>query len=115
MTGIRKKYPPVFKAQLVQEMLREEEPITQIASRHGVHPNLLRRWKERALSAMPENFADEERFQKRLALLSAEHEKEKESLYAEIGRLQTERNWLEKKIRGLGIPLGAGEIDRAHK
>ncbi len=99
MTTIRKSYTPAFKAQIVQELLKEEQTLTQIASKNGVHPNQLRRWKDAALTAMPAQFEDEERYQKRLAFLEAEHEREKEKLYAEIGRLTTQVNWHPKGTR----------------
>ena len=103
MTTARKNYTPAFKAQIVQELLKEEQTITQIASKHGVHPTQLRRWREAALQAMPDNFQDEERYQKRLTQLTEEHEREKEKLYAEIGKLTTQLNctqWVpEKKLQ----------------
>ena len=111
MTTIRKSYTPAFKAELVQELLREEQTLSQIASKHGVHPSQLRRWREAAVTAMPDNFADEERYKKRLAALTAEHEREKEKLYAEIGKLTTQLNWLKKKVEGLDLssePSGPG-------
>ncbi len=88
---------------MVQELLKEEQTLTQLASKNGVHPNQLRRWKEAALTAMPAQFENEERFQKRTVLLEAEHEREKEKLYAEIGRLTTQVNWLQKKYNALGL------------
>ena len=36
---MRKHYTAAFKAGIVQEVLREDKLITQIASAHGVHPN----------------------------------------------------------------------------
>jgi transposase-like protein len=57
MTTPRKSYTPAFKAQIVQELLREEQTLSQIASKHGVHPTQLRRWREAAVNAMPDQFA----------------------------------------------------------
>ncbi len=113
MITTRKSYTSAFKAQMVQELLKEEQTLNQLASKNGVHPNQLRRWKEAALSAMPAHFEDEERFQKRLALLEAEHEREKEKLYAEIGRLTTQVNWLKKKYSDLGLSTEPNGLDRA--
>ncbi len=48
---------------------------------------------------MPANFADEAQFQKHLAVLTEQHDREKEKLYAEIGKLTTQLNWLEKKLK----------------
>ena len=41
-----------FKAQVVQEMLREEKTIGQIAAEHGIHPNQVERWKATVLTEM---------------------------------------------------------------
>lgn len=115
MTTARKNYTPAFKAQIVQELLKEEHTLTQIASNHGVHPTQLRRWREAALQAMPDNFQDEERYQKRLAQLTEEHEREKEKLYAEIGKLTTQLNWLKKKAASCGIQSEPSEAGRARR
>lgn len=37
----RKRFTPQFKAQLVQQMLREEKSVAQLAAEHGIHPNQL--------------------------------------------------------------------------
>jgi transposase-like protein len=56
MTTIRKRHTPVFKTQIVREMLKEDQTQAQIASKHGVHPNLMRQWKEIALNGLPRLF-----------------------------------------------------------
>jgi transposase-like protein len=38
------QYATKFKAQVVQEMLREEKTMSQLAAEHGIHPNQLGRW-----------------------------------------------------------------------
>ena len=101
MTTPRKKYSPAFKAQIVQELLKEEQTLTQIASKHGVHPTQLRSFREAALTWMPASFADEAQFQKHLAAITKQHEKEKEKLYAEIGKLTTQLNWLKKTVSAI--------------
>ena len=92
---IRKRYTPNQKAAIVLELLKEEETLPQIASRHGVHPNLLRKWKALAVEGLPGLFADDE--QERRALES-EHQRQLDELYGEIGRLTTQVAWLKKKI-----------------
>jgi transposase len=111
MSKTRKSYTPAFKAALVQELLREEQTLNQIASKHGVHPSQLRRWREAAVKALPDSFSDEDKYQKRLASLSEQHDREKEKLYAQIGKLSTELEWLKKKFTSCGLssePLGDG-------
>lgn len=79
---------------MVQEILREEKTIAQIAAEHGVHPNQLSKWKTTALKSLPRVFDDE---RKALDELKEAHEQQVKELYAEIGRLTTQLNWLKKK------------------
>jgi len=90
----RKRYTPAQKASIVLELFKEEETLPQIASRHAVHPNLLRKWKAQALEGLPGVFADDEQ-EKRA--LEGEHQRQLEELYGEIGRLTTQLIWLKKK------------------
>ena len=91
---IRKRYTPAQKAAIVLELFKEEETLPQLASRHGVHPNLLRKWKAHALEGLPHLFTDDE--QDKRALVS-EHQRQLDELYGEIGRLTTQLVWLKKK------------------
>jgi transposase-like protein len=98
MAQIRKQYSAIFKAQVVQEAMAGEKTLNQIAAEHGIHPNLITKWRRAALTAMPNAFDEEGKATKQIAALQAQHEREKEALYAEIGRLTTQVNWLQKKI-----------------
>jgi transposase-like protein len=91
---MRKRYSPEFKAQLVQELLREDKPINQIAAENGIHPNQLNRWKAQALQGLPSLFADGRAAEKAAA---ADHEQQINELYAQIGKLTTQLAWLKKK------------------
>jgi len=91
---MKKRYTAQQKAQIVLEMLKEERPITQIASEYGIHPNQLYKWKTQALEGLPKIFEDERKTEK---ALKATHEQELQELYAEIGRLTTRLTWLQKK------------------
>src|SRR5689334_19395828 len=91
---MKKKYTASFKAQMVQEILREEKTIVQIASEHGIDPQQLTDWKAIALRGMPGLFSDE---RKTVAAIKVEHEQQLQQLYAEIGRLRTQVAWLKKK------------------
>ena len=92
---MHKNYTPAFKAQLVQEVLREEKPLSRVAAEHGVHPNQLYRWREIALAGLPSLFSSQAAQEQ--AAKEAAQEKQREELYAEIGRLTTQLTWLEKK------------------
>jgi transposase-like protein len=95
MSVKRKQYSAQFKSQVVQELLAGEKTLSQIASQHSIHPNVITKWRKAALTAMPKAF--DKQTEKALNLLVAQHEKEKEQLYAEIGRLTTQLKWLFKK------------------
>lgn len=90
---MRKHYTPAFKAQVVREILREEQSISQIASAHGVHPNMLHKWKAQALEGLPGLFEERDS----TGALRAAHEQQLVELYAEIGRLTTQLGWLKRK------------------
>ena len=91
---VRKRYTPPQKTAIVLELLKEEDTLAQVAARHGVHPNLLRKWKAQVLEGLPGLFSDEDKDRRNL---QAEHEREVGELYAEIGRLTTQVTWLKKK------------------
>jgi transposase-like protein len=88
----RKQYTADFKAKVVKEMLREEKTVGQLAAEYEVHSNMLYRWREQMLAGLPSLFSDQAA--QELAEKEAEWEKEREALYAEIGRLTTQVTWL---------------------
>ena len=90
---MRKHYSPTLKAKVVLELLKEEKPLTQIASEQHIHPTQLRDWKKQALEGLPNLFADSSEAARAPTLL----EHKQDELYAEIGRLTTQVGWLKKK------------------
>lgn len=90
---MRKRYTPQFKAKAVREILREEKSISQLSSEYGVHATQLRKWKRVALEKLPDLFITAAQTDEELARLK----KEQNQLYAEIGKLTTQLNWLKKK------------------
>jgi putative transposase len=91
---MRKRYTPTQKAAIVLELIREVDTLPKIAARHGIHPNQLYKWKAQVLESLPQLFADGA--PERQALI-AEHDRKLTELYAEIGRLTTQLDWLKKK------------------
>ena len=53
----RRKFTAAFKRKVVLEALRGDETVRSIASRHGVHPNQVGKWKTEAHDGLLEVFA----------------------------------------------------------
>lgn len=93
----KKQYTAEFKAQVVKEILKEEKTVSQLSSEYGIHSSQLYKWKDQVLAGLPNLF--NEQAEKNMREKEAEWQQEREALYAEIGRLATEKTWLEKKSR----------------
>lgn len=90
--SIRRKHTPGFKKQVVLELLKEAETVSQICSRYSIHPSQANRWKSQALEGLGDVFSK-----------GVEHElREKdqliEELYKQVGQLKVELDWLKKKL-----------------
>ena len=54
----RKTYTPEMKSRVVLEILKEEQTISQISSKYGVHQTVLNKWRNTALEGLPGLFTD---------------------------------------------------------
>jgi putative transposase len=91
---MRKQYSAAFKAKVVQELLKEEKTLAQIASEYEVHPTQLKNWRAVALEGLASLFEKQDS----TAALQAAHDQQLTELYAEIGKLTTQVSWLKKKL-----------------
>ena len=90
----RQQHTPEEKAQLVLEAIRGERTINEIASENNIHPNMLSKWKRDAESHLYTLFQDNSAKERKAR---KEQEAEIENLYAQIGKLTTQNEWLKKK------------------
>jgi len=99
----RRKFSGEFKAKVALEAIKAHETINQIAVRFEVHPHQVTQWKQQLLQQAPAVF------EQPAALSQAEGVEEE--LYAQIGRLKMQLEWLKKKL-GPYLPGAAPEHDR---
>lgn len=99
----RRKFSGEFKAKVALEAIKAQETINQIAARYAVHPHQVTQWKQQLLQQAPAAFEQP-------AALSQSQGVEEE-LYAQIGRLKMQLEWLKKKL-GPYLPATAPEHDR---
>ena len=94
MKKSRRKFSASFKAQVAIAALMERETLAELSERFKVHPNIISKWKQEFIK----NSA--KAFEKGNDTPSEDVDK----LYAKIGKLQVERDFLEKAylIAGLG-------------
>ncbi|HNZ62576.1 MAG TPA: transposase [Paludibacteraceae bacterium] len=90
MKAKRRKFSAEFKARVAIEAIKERETLAELALKFDVHPNVISGWKQEFLkrSAAVFETADDDGAMKQ----------EQEKLYARIGKLEMEKEWLKKKL-----------------
>lgn len=95
MKRSRRVFSGAFKAQVAIEALKERDTLAELSKRFEVHPQVISKCKQEFVERSHEIFetkAPEENL-----------EKEQERLYAKIGQLEMERDWLKKISRKAGL------------
>jgi len=87
----RRKHSDAFKAKVALETAKEETTINEIASKYGIHPNLVSKWKKHFLENMSSVFSNGKKKPKDTDNVT------KDELYKQIGQLKVELDWLKKK------------------
>ena len=102
MSRKRTTYSPAFKTKLVLELLKNEQPVSQISSTYNVTPQNLKNWKKIFLAnaeiAMEPSKAVKE-YKEELAEVTEQNTQ----LTQIVGKMTVEKEWLEKKLKSLGL------------
>jgi transposase len=91
MSRQRRQYTGTFKAKIALEAIKGQRTIQELSTAYGVHPNQITKWKKQLIAAASDFFSGA-RERRDLA-----EELEKDELYRQIGKLQVELDWLQKK------------------
>jgi len=95
MKKSRRVFTGAFKAQVAIAALKERETLAELAKRFDLHPQMISKWKQEFIersSEILETRPPEENF-----------EAERDRLFAKIGQLEMEREWLKKISKRAGL------------
>lgn len=89
--GQRKRFTAAFKAKVALEAIKAQRTTQELGSLYGVHPTQITTWKKQLVAEAAEIFS-------RGGLHDNDAiEEERAELYQQIGKLQVELDWLQKK------------------
>ncbi len=91
MSNKRKKYNPEFKAKVALAAIKNEETVSELAARFGVHPTMIHNWKRSLLESASDVFDKNQKSKK-------QNEIKVDELYRQIGKLKVERDFLSEKL-----------------
>ena len=96
MKKVRRKFTASFKAQVALEALKERQTLAALAEKFQLHPNQISQWKQEFIENSQLVFSGTEGKGK-------EVEVNLEALYAKIGQLEMERDFLKKSLKKSGF------------
>lgn len=95
MGTTRRKFTSEFKKKVVLEALKERNTIQELAARYEIHPQQITDWKRHFMDNSEVAFERPGTEDGK----TAEQEKLIEQLYAQIGQLKVENDFLKKKLK----------------
>lgn len=87
----RRTFSAQFKFKVALEAVKGIKTISELASEHGVHSNLIGQWKQQLLKEGADIFNHSSKKQ-------PDGQGIETDLYEQIGRLKMELEWLKKKV-----------------
>lgn len=93
----RRKFSAEFKAKVALEAIKNQKTMAQLSKQFDVNAITISKWKAEALEHLPMVFKSGQ------LAIESESSIEAEKLYAQIGQLKVENDFLKKSARKLGI------------
>ena len=94
----RRKFSAAFKAKVALEAIKNQKTLAQLSHQYEVNPITISKWKAEFLEKM------EVIFEQGKGQKTGDSADFMEALYAQIGQLKVELDFLKKSARKLGIP-----------
>ncbi len=94
----RRKFTPEFKAKVAHEAAKEQLTLAQLSQKFEVNAVTISKWKSELITNMAAAFSNVKETE------NSEPEVPVEKLYAQIGKLKVELDFLKKSAKKLGIP-----------
>lgn len=92
MSTTRRKFSKEFKAKVVLEALKERETLESLAKKYELQPTQISLWKTQAMIKFSALFSTDKTKGK-------EDDVDVQQLYAQIGKLQVQNDFLKKKLQ----------------
>ncbi|MDF1517528.1 MAG: transposase [Lutibacter sp.] len=96
MKKTRRKFTSEFKVKVAIEALKERHSLSELAERFELHPNQISQWKQEFLEKSSAVFDNK-------TSKTEEKEVDLDKLYAKIGKLEMERDFLKKNLKKLEL------------
>jgi transposase-like protein len=93
MKGKRRKFTSAFKAKVALEAIKEKQTLAELSREFEVHPNMISKWKQEFLQKCEKVFDEKGKDQ--------EEQLDADQLFAKIGRLELENDFLKKSLKKL--------------
>ena len=90
MSKSRRKFTAEFKTRVALDALSGEQSLSELASKHGVHPNQISQWKQQAKEQIAAGFAGKPQ------KAPQNDEARIKELHAKIGQLTVEKDFLQQ-------------------
>lgn len=91
MAKSRRKHAPAFKAKVALAALKGDKTLAELAQQYDLHPTQINEWKRQLSGNAEAVFGANEKQQKC-------HEGEVKELYAKVGQLTLENDFLSKAL-----------------
>jgi transposase-like protein len=91
MSTTRRKFSKEFKAKVVLEALKERETLESLAKKYELQPTQISLWKTQAMNNFSKLFSSDKPKEN-------ENDVDLQELYAQIGKLQVQNEYLKKKL-----------------